>query len=1013
MVGLAGGSVSPALASTNDQVNAGIDYGSFLTPAAVVRPRFRYWLPDSSVDPDTVREDIKSNAELGAGGIEFLPYFGYGGTIKGEPPGADWALSNFGTPQFLSVFQAALEAHKDNGLKMDFAMGPNQGQGVPASADDEGLQWDLVSFTKLVPGNSTFDGVIPGWGTGELVALIRAEVLSTQNLWYETTSQFTTVNVTYDQYILKDKSLVEYTSSVDLDTGHAFISAGTTEGTSSRIFAFYQRLSLHKNLDFAATDDSSIFDNGSYIVDHYSARGAETITKFWETYILSDSIKSLLSDVGNYGWEDSVEMTSNISWSRGLPERFQRLMGYEIRPILPLLAFGQNNINIQSSSPGAFQCILNTDDQGAGYINDFRAVLQDGYREYLTFLTNWTNTVLGVQFSAQPSYNLPMDMLATIPDVNAPECESLGFLDNIDIYRQFTGAANLAGKRVISNELGAMILEAFRYTIPDLLFSANRGFAGGVNQYVIHGQAFSGSYYATTWPGYVPWGYLFSESWNNKEPVWNHGLGDAIGYLARAQQILQTGVPKTDIAVFWKQSATSVTQEYDWSDLINAEGWSYSYISPDNFALPHAFVNESVLAPNGPGWKALLIHSSQNLSITAVEKLIEFANAGLPLLMVDGSPGFYSTKDGGLRSEFEAKLGALGAQKNVHSVSSVGLLAALSTLGLTPHVAAHTNGTIYTVWRETLEGSIGYAFIYSDLVASSGEIVFETTKTPYWFDPWTGERRPVLIYTQDGSKTTIPITLAGNQSAILAFSNTLSDEIGTPSFHITAAPSNVIGYQFRNCSGVAVHVAASEEPGVLSTSSGKQITLGSTDVPTSFALGNWTLTAEHWEAPANLSEQTVIAVKRNSTHNLIQLESWLDIPALANASGIGYYSTTFNWPPPRWNGTSRLGAYLTIPHLINTARLFVNGRTTPPVDLANAMLDISPYLVLGTNEVLVEVPTVMWNYLRSIFTELENAGAPPLLASLAGTLAPLPGSVNVGLVGDITVSPFKKVRIIG
>jgi hypothetical protein len=28
---------------------------------------------------------------------------------------------------------------------MDFAIGPNQGQGVPAEPDNEGLQWDIVS----------------------------------------------------------------------------------------------------------------------------------------------------------------------------------------------------------------------------------------------------------------------------------------------------------------------------------------------------------------------------------------------------------------------------------------------------------------------------------------------------------------------------------------------------------------------------------------------------------------------------------------------------------------------------------------------------------------------------------------------------------------------------------------------------------------------------------------------------------------------------------------------------
>lgn len=70
-----------------------------------------------------------------------------------EPAGADWAKANFGTPEFSAIFRAALEAHSETGLKMDFAMGPNQGQGVPASTQDEGLQWDLVT----TPGHDPYN----------------------------------------------------------------------------------------------------------------------------------------------------------------------------------------------------------------------------------------------------------------------------------------------------------------------------------------------------------------------------------------------------------------------------------------------------------------------------------------------------------------------------------------------------------------------------------------------------------------------------------------------------------------------------------------------------------------------------------------------------------------------------------------------------------------------------------------------------------------------------------------
>lgn len=131
-------------ADTNDQAGATINYGSFDNPSARVRSRFRYWLPDSSVNTVTVQDDIKSAASVGAGGVEFLPFFNYGGALGGPSQDADWSTYGFGSPAFQEMFRAALEAHKDAGLVMDFALGPNQGQGVPAEPDDEGLQWDLV-----------------------------------------------------------------------------------------------------------------------------------------------------------------------------------------------------------------------------------------------------------------------------------------------------------------------------------------------------------------------------------------------------------------------------------------------------------------------------------------------------------------------------------------------------------------------------------------------------------------------------------------------------------------------------------------------------------------------------------------------------------------------------------------------------------------------------------------------------------------------------------------------------
>jgi hypothetical protein len=125
--------------------------GTFQNPSSRERARFRYWLPDAGVDQDIVVANIQNAGNIGAGGVEFLPFYDYGNVFDLYPSYVNLTTTNFGTPAFHELFLAALQAHKDAGLFMDVALGPNQGQGVPAENDDEGIQWDLVSSNYLPP----------------------------------------------------------------------------------------------------------------------------------------------------------------------------------------------------------------------------------------------------------------------------------------------------------------------------------------------------------------------------------------------------------------------------------------------------------------------------------------------------------------------------------------------------------------------------------------------------------------------------------------------------------------------------------------------------------------------------------------------------------------------------------------------------------------------------------------------------------------------------------------------
>ncbi|EPE06415.1 secreted protein [Ophiostoma piceae UAMH 11346] len=994
--------------------------GSFQSPSAYSRPRFRYWLPDASVSADVVKADIASAAAIGMGGIELLPFYNNGFP---SVTGLDWSTYNFGTPAFNTVFKAALEAHQEHGMIMDFALGPMAGNGVPASVADEGLQWDLYPAYTAVPANGSYEGLVPGWGSGKLIALVSALVLSEQ--FYEAQYIFYRTPPNYTQFIIADNTLTDHTAKVSPTTGRVNLSFPIVEGSNATywIFAFWQTQTHIKNLDHGSSNPKTIWDNGSYVVDHFSAAGAKTVTKFWEDYILVNGTKELLQQVGGYSWEDSVENLANMSWTPSMPEKFQEKFGYDLRPYLPLLMFNQSNLG--SGVP--LSVILNTADQGKAYVNDYRSIVQDGYVEYLEALNNWSRTYLNLGFSCQPSFNLKIDMAASAGVPDLPETETLTFSNNIDGYLQLSGPVHVSGKDVISIELAAVLGRPFSLTATDLLWLANRAAIGSVNKFIIHGQSYTGAYSGTTWPGYTAF-WNFADSNQNKHPAWEHGMADTMNYLARLSYFQRQGTPRTDIAIFNKQSATDLYGNgyiYTATDLRDngaesdepVEGWTYSCISPVNFDLPQARVENGILARDMPAWQAMVILSSQNISVKALGQLQVFADAGLPILLSGGSPGYYTTA---IVDEdpvaFAAALSNLMGSPTVYPVATGQVSRKLTELKIRPRASATMNGTSpswYTTYREDTSSNTVYLFVFNDGEASTGQVTVPTagdsTGTAlFQFDPWTGSQKPLVAYKKNGTAITIPLSLAANQTKFITIEGSGGDHgkpKQPPSCHVTASlPDSIVGHNVTAHGSLDLHFATSAESVSVGLSSGRSISFNSTEVPAAMPLTNWTLVVEHWEAPSNLFDVSTIAVKYNSTMSLsTPLVSWDTIPALANVSGLGYYSSTFSWPPNTpVSLRGHLGAYLRLDPILHVVRVWVNGKRLPVLDSRAPCVDISDLLVEGSNSVLVVVPTTMWNYIRSILSELKNEGAEPDVGS------PI-GQSPVGLTGSPKVVPVVKI----
>jgi hypothetical protein len=388
--------------NTNDQVKANIDYGSFEDPSAYVRPRFRYWIPDASVDLNAVAEDFSKAKTVGMGGLELLGYYLYGNypsvIAEGGPVPVDWTKYGWGTEAWKDLMTVALKAAKENGMVMDFANGPNQGAGVPAKPDDEGLMWDLIPYNKSVAIGGTFDDVLPGWGAGKFVSASTALVTSSEPSTFSASPAWIgPVFYNGTTQTLHATSLEDVTDQVDAN-GHLILNfpSNVANGLHYEVFAYYQNHSgyreqaspLELNTTVHQSKVNSFVKNGSWVVDHFSAKGAQVIVDFWENYLLDDNTRKLIQEVGNYGWEDSMEIGAGALawWTPNLLETFQLNRGYELNKYLPLIYSYNTDANGPLASPDRFY--IDEADGGQQHVNDYWQTVSSWMKFWLRVPTN-------------------------------------------------------------------------------------------------------------------------------------------------------------------------------------------------------------------------------------------------------------------------------------------------------------------------------------------------------------------------------------------------------------------------------------------------------------------------------------------------------------------------------------------------------------------------------------------------------------------------------------------------
>ena len=256
----------------------------------------------------------------------------------------------FGSDAFVNATRTIVQAAKDNGITIDFTLGPNQGAGVPVEPDEvdqEGMLTELVFGSHFLSPGESFDGPLPdpvivpfvaddgairSANTTQkfLVAVIGAQLVAGEdpNASRVALDFQTAIDLTDQVQTSDDGSTVSWTPEV-------------SNGTSVLLAYYYRRNGFPEARGgFNGPIDNKPGSWGSFVVDHFSAKGVNISSNFIERNVLArDGIGELLAEpgVGKYMWEDSMEFQAQVWWTPNLGQRFQERHGYSINKALPVL----------------------------------------------------------------------------------------------------------------------------------------------------------------------------------------------------------------------------------------------------------------------------------------------------------------------------------------------------------------------------------------------------------------------------------------------------------------------------------------------------------------------------------------------------------------------------------------------------------------------------------------------------------------------------------------------------
>ncbi|GAB4016440.1 glycosyl hydrolase [Spirosoma migulaei] len=488
------------------------------------------------------------------------------------------------------------------------------------------------------------------------------------------------------------------------------------------------------------------------------------VRKYIDTYLdmYKDATGGQMGAKGlQYMVLDSYE-AGHMTWTKAMPDEFQKRRGYDIKPWLPVLT-GR---------------VVKSAEDSEKFLWDFRKTIGElivenhyeviGDALYARGMKRYTEShengriYLADGMDVKRKADIPMSAMWTPGSLAGGANEEVR--SEADI-REAASVAHIYGQNLVAAESMTSIQNAFSWHPEKLKRTADLEMASGLNRFVVHTSVHQPL--DDKKPGFSlgPFGQYFTrqETWAEQASAWT-------GYLGRSCFLLQQGKPVVDVLYYYGEN-NNITQAFAQKLPAIPAGYEFDFANSTVVKSALRIEGGKIITPSGQQYRLFVLDSSaRTMTLPVLKKLAELVKSGMKVAGVkpERSPSLTDNA-----SEFTSLVNQIWSNPNV---STKPVETVLQGMSIPKDVdISGAKAKILYVHRQTTDRDGGPSDLYwldnRSENPNEATISFRVTgKVPELWNPETGKTETVSYQIKD-RRTTIPLKFESWGAYFIVFRN--------------------------------------------------------------------------------------------------------------------------------------------------------------------------------------------------------------------------------------------------